>query len=108
MSLLKSSCEQHGFGKRSTPHISNDTGVSLVTPAPVSAPLTELLRSGARRLIEAEVSAEFEPVDAMQTRLAERRHGLHAPDSVLCSGWPVVHVEPHPGADFPRTRPRYE
>ena len=47
-------------------------------------------------------------LDAMQTRLAERRHGLHAPDSVLCSGWPAVQVEPHPGADFPRTRPRYE
>ena len=46
--------------------------------------------------------------DAMQARLAERRRGLHAPDSVLCSGWPVVQVEPHPGADFPRTRPRYE
>ena len=47
-------------------------------------------------------------LDAMQTRLAERRRGLHAPDSVLCSGWPVFHVEPHPGADFPRTWPRYE
>ena len=40
--------------------MSNDTVVSLATPAPVYDPLTELLRSGARRLIEAAVSAEFE------------------------------------------------
>ena len=49
-----------GFGKKSTPHMSNDTVISLAAPAPVSDPLTELLRSGARRLIEAAVSAEFE------------------------------------------------
>ena len=40
--------------------MSNDTVVSLATPAGVCDPLTELLRSGARRLIEAGVSAEFE------------------------------------------------
>ena len=40
--------------------MSNDTVVSLAAPAPVCDPLTELLRSGARRLIEAAVSAEFE------------------------------------------------
>ncbi len=40
--------------------MSNDTVVSLATPAGGSDPLTELLRSGARRLIEAAVSAEFE------------------------------------------------
>ena len=40
--------------------MSNDTVVSLAALAPVSAPLTELLRAGARRLIEAAVSAEFE------------------------------------------------
>ena len=40
--------------------MSNDTVVSRATPAPVSDPLTELLRSGARRLIEAAVRAEFE------------------------------------------------
>ena len=40
--------------------MSNDTVVSLAAPAPVSDPLTELLRSGARRLVEAAVSAEFE------------------------------------------------
>ena len=33
--------------------MSNDNVVSLATPAEVSDPLTELLRSGARRLIEA-------------------------------------------------------
>ena len=40
--------------------MSNDTVVSLAAPAPVSDPLTKLLRSGARWLIEAAVSAEFE------------------------------------------------
>ena len=40
--------------------MSNDTVVSLVAPARVSDPLTEVLRSGARRLIEAAVTAEFE------------------------------------------------
>ena len=33
----------HGFGKRSTPHMSNDKVVSLAAPAEVSDPLTELL-----------------------------------------------------------------
>ena len=60
VSLLKSSCERHGFGKRSTPHMSNDTVVSLAAPALVPDPLTELLRSGARRLVEAAVRAELE------------------------------------------------
>ena len=60
VSLLKSSCERHGFGKRSTPHTSNDTVVSLATPAPISTPLTELVRSGARRLIEAAIRVQFE------------------------------------------------
>ena len=40
--------------------MSNDNVVSLATPAGVWDPLTELLRTGARRLIEAAVSAEFE------------------------------------------------
>ena len=34
----------------------NDNVVSLAAPAPVPDPLTELLRSGARRLIEAAVA----------------------------------------------------
>ena len=37
----------------------NDNVVSLAAPAAVSDPLTDLLRAGARRLIEAAVSAEF-------------------------------------------------
>ena len=37
----------------------NDNVVSLAAPAEVSDPLTDLLRAGARRLIEAAVSAEF-------------------------------------------------
>ena len=40
--------------------MSNDNLVSLAAPAGISDPLTDLLRSGARRLIEAAVSAEFE------------------------------------------------
>ena len=40
--------------------MSNDTVASLAAPAPVPDPLTELLRSGARRLIEAAVRAELE------------------------------------------------
>ena len=40
--------------------MSNDTVVSLAAPALVRDPLTELLRSGARRLVEAAVRAEFE------------------------------------------------
>ena len=40
--------------------MSNDTVVSLAAPARVCDPLTALLRTGVRRLIEAAVSAEFE------------------------------------------------
>ena len=40
--------------------MSNDNVVSLATPAEVSDPLTDLLRNGARRLVEAAVAAEFE------------------------------------------------
>lgn len=40
--------------------MSNDKVVSSAVPAPVSDPLTDLLRSGARRPIEAAVTAEFE------------------------------------------------
>ena len=40
--------------------MSNDNLGSLAAPAGISDPLTDLLRSGARRLIEAAVSAEFE------------------------------------------------
>ena len=40
--------------------MSNDTVVSLAAPALVPDPLTELVRSGARRLVEAAVRAELE------------------------------------------------
>ena len=40
--------------------MSNDNVISLAAPAAVSDPLTDLLRMGARRLIEAAVSSEFE------------------------------------------------
>ena len=46
--------------------------------------------------------------DAMADAIAARREGRHPPDSVLCTGWPVLYIEPHPGADFPAMRPRYE
>ena len=40
--------------------MSNHNVVSLAAPAGVSDPLTDLMRSDARRLIQAAVSAEFE------------------------------------------------
>ena len=40
--------------------MSNDNVVSLAAPAEIGDPLTDLLRVGARRLIESAVSAEFE------------------------------------------------
>ena len=46
--------------------------------------------------------------DAMAPAIAERRVGCQPPDSVLCIGWPELRIEPHEGADFPHTRPRYE
>ena len=46
--------------------------------------------------------------DAKAIWLTRRRQGLHPPDSVLCTGWPVLRIEPHAGKDFPATRPRYE
>ena len=46
--------------------------------------------------------------DSTASAIAERRLGCHPPDSVLCTGWPKLRIEPHAGADFPRTRPRCE
>ena len=46
--------------------------------------------------------------DAKANWLAGRRRGRHPPDSVLCTGWPVLRIEPHAGRDFPAVRPRYE
>lgn len=40
--------------------MSNDNVVALAAPATISDPLTDLLRTGARRLIEAAVAAEFD------------------------------------------------
>ena len=61
--------------------MSNDTVVSLAAPAQVSDPLTELLRSGARRLIEAAVSAEFEEYLSgfVQAQLPDGRRSAEAP-----------------------------
>ena len=60
--------------------MSNDTVVSLATPAPVCDPLTELLRSGARRLIEAAVSAEFEEyLSAFGHEKLPETQALHCP-----------------------------
>ena len=59
MSLLKSSCERRFRQEEHTAHEQRYC-VSPAAPARVYDPLTELLRSGARRLIEAAVSAEFE------------------------------------------------
>ena len=98
MSLLKSSCEIHGFGKRSTPHMNNDTVVSLAAPARVSDPLTELLRTGARRLIEAAVSAEFEEYLSgfVQEQLPDGRQRVvrngHLPERKILTGVGEVDV----------------
>ena len=106
MSLLKSSCESHGFGKRSTPHMSNDTVVSLVAPARVCDPLTELLRSGARRLIEAAVTAEFEEYLSafVQEKLPDGRQRVvrdgHLPERKILTGLGEVEVR------VPRSRSR--
>ena len=40
--------------------------------------------------------------------LFEKRRGLHPPNSVLCTGWPDILIEDHPGADYPKTTPVYE
>ena len=72
--------------------MSNDTVVSLAAPARVSDPLTELLRSGARRLIEAAVSAEFEEYLSafVQEKLPYRRQRVvrngHLPERKILTG----------------------
>ena len=45
--------------------------------------------------------------DSLVDHLVERRRGRHAPNSVLCDGWPELRIERRPGADHPRSRPRY-
>ena len=39
-------------------------------------------------------------VEAMERYIAERQHGLHRQPGVRNPGWPIVHVERAPGADF--------
>ena len=86
------------LGKRSTPHMSNDTVVSLGAPARVSDPLTELLRTGAPRLIEAAVSAEFEEYLSafVQEQLPDGRQRVvrngHLPERKILTGLGEVDV----------------
>ena len=58
----------------------NDKVVSLAAPAVVEDALTELLRTGARRLIEAAVAAEFEEclTGFADERLPDGRSGWFA------------------------------
>ena len=78
--------------------MSNDTVVSLAAPAQVSDPLTELLRSGARRLIEAAVSAEFEEYLSgfVQEKLPDGRQRVvrngHLPERKILTGLGGVEV----------------
>ena len=85
--------------------MSNDTVVSPAAPAQVSDPLTELLRSGARRLIEAAVSAEFEEYLSgfVQEQLPDGRQRVvrngHLPERKILSG--VGEVDVRVGAIAP-------
>ena len=78
--------------------MSNDTVVSLAAPARVSDPLTELLRTGARRLIEAAVSAEFEEYLSafVQEQLSDGRQRVvrngHLPERKILTGLGEVEV----------------
>ena len=78
--------------------MSNDTVVSLAAPAPVCDPLTELVRSGARRLIEAAVSAEFEEhLSAfVHEKLPDGRQRVvrngHLPEHMILTGLGEVDV----------------
>lgn len=77
----------------------NDKVVSLAAPAEVSDPLTELLRKGARRLIEAAVTAEFEDyLGAFEDQqLADGRRRVvrngHLPARQLLTGIGAVDVQ---------------
>ena len=78
--------------------MSNDNLVSLAAPAKISDPLTELLRSGAWRLIEAAVSAEFEEYLSafMNEKLPDGRQRVvrngHLPERKILTGMGVVDV----------------
>ena len=43
----------------------------------------------------------------MNDTIEEERDGRHTPDSVLCTGWPVLYIEGSPGKDFPTEPVRY-
>ena len=72
--------------------------VSLAAPASVSDPLTDLLRAGARRLIEAAVSAEFgEYLSAFEEeKLPDGRRRMvrngHLPERQILTGIGTVDV----------------
>ena len=78
--------------------MNNDTVVSLAAPARVCDPLTELLRTGARRLIEAAVSAEFEEYLSgfVQEQLPDGRQRVvrngHLPERKILTGVGEVDV----------------
>ena len=86
--------------------MSNDNVVSLAAPAEVSDPLTELLRNGARRLIQTAVAAEFEEyLSAFETEtLADGRRRVvrngHLPERQILTGIGAVDVQ------VPKTRSR--
>jgi transposase-like protein len=90
--------------------MSNDTVVSLAAPARVCDPLTELLRTGARRLIEAAVSAEFEEYLSafVDEKLLDGRQRVvrngHLPERRILTGVGEVDVRV-PKARSPRVRP---
>ena len=56
--LLKSVLQQIEIGTGDTPHMSKDTVIQLDSPEAID-PLTDLLRTGARKLIEEAVQAEL-------------------------------------------------
>ena len=76
----------------------NDNVVSLAAPAAVSDPLTDLLRAGARQLIEAAVSAEFgEYLSAFEEeKLPDGRRRMvrngHLPERQILTGIGAVDV----------------
>ena len=78
--------------------MSNDNVVSLAAPASVSDPLTDLLRAGTRRLIEAAVSAEFgEYLSAFEEqKLPDGRRRMvrngHLPERQILTGIGAVDV----------------
>ena len=110
VSLLKSSCERHGFNKGNTLHVSNESLVSLAAPAGTTDPLTDLLRSGARRSIGAAVSAKFEEYLSafMDEKLPDGRQRVvrnrHLPVRRILTGLGEVEVrvpKAHSGSGSP-------